>query len=217
MEENTLIQFARKGDLDAFNRLVLAYQNRLFYQAYRLLGNAQSAEDATQEAFLTAYRKLDQFRGGSFRIWLLRIVTNLCYDELRRIKRRRTSTVDIEYLQRVSDNSDSSVHDAHQSPEETVILLELYQAVRHGLDQLPLGYRTAVLLVDIQGLAYKEAAEVMGTSLGTLKSRLARGRVMLVDACRNSHSESNYLASNFPLWSISSKETNPARTAKRAA
>jgi RNA polymerase sigma-70 factor (ECF subfamily) len=72
-----------KGDLDAFNRLVLEYQNLVYNQAYRMMGEKESAADATQTAFISAYRKLSGFRGGSFRAWLLRIVTNACYDELR--------------------------------------------------------------------------------------------------------------------------------------
>ena len=88
MDEPALIQSALDGDLDAFNRLVLAYQDMVYNQAYRMLGESQTAQDATQDAFIAAYRKLHTYRGGSFRAWLLRIVTNLCYDELRRRKRR---------------------------------------------------------------------------------------------------------------------------------
>ena len=94
MDEASLIQAARQGDLDAFNRLVLAYQDRLYTQAYRLLGEAEAAEDATQEAFISAYRNIHTYRGGSFRGWLLRIVTNACYDELRRRKRRPTQPLE---------------------------------------------------------------------------------------------------------------------------
>ena len=84
LEESKLIAAARKGDLEAFNQLVLAYQNLLYTQAYRLLGDGQLADDATQETFIKSYQKLSTYRGGSFKVWLLRIVTNVCYDELRR-------------------------------------------------------------------------------------------------------------------------------------
>ncbi|MGW8143521.1 MAG: RNA polymerase sigma factor, partial [Anaerolineales bacterium] len=94
MDENGLIEDARHGDLDAFNRLILAYQDRVYNQAYRVLGEAQAADDATQEAFISAYKNLRSFRGGSFRAWLLRIVTNACYDELRRRKRRPTTSLE---------------------------------------------------------------------------------------------------------------------------
>jgi RNA polymerase sigma-70 factor (ECF subfamily) len=94
MDEIALINDARQGDLDAFNRLVLAYQDRVYSQAYRVLNDPQSADDATQEAFISAYKNLRSFRGGSFRAWLLRIVTNACYDELRRRKRKPTTSLE---------------------------------------------------------------------------------------------------------------------------
>ena len=94
MDEAGLIKDAQQGDLDAFNRLILAYQDRVHNQAFRVLGESQSADDATQEAFLSAYKNLRSFRGGSFRAWLLRIVTNACYDELRRRKRRPTTPLE---------------------------------------------------------------------------------------------------------------------------
>ena len=88
MDETRLIQDAQHGDIDAFNRLVLAYQDMVYNQAYRVMGEPFAADDATQEAFISAYRKIKTYRGGSFKAWLLRIVTNACYDELRRRKRR---------------------------------------------------------------------------------------------------------------------------------
>ncbi|MFM8322850.1 MAG: RNA polymerase sigma factor [Chloroflexota bacterium] len=94
MDEAGLIHDAQGGDLDAFNRLVLAYQDLVYTQAYRMMGEPAPAEDAAQDAFIAAYRKLDTYRGGSFKAWLLRIVTNICYDELRRRKRRPTTPLE---------------------------------------------------------------------------------------------------------------------------
>ncbi|MCH8339878.1 MAG: sigma-70 family RNA polymerase sigma factor, partial [Chloroflexi bacterium] len=94
MDELALIQGAKSGDLDAFNRLVLNYQGLAFNVALRIMGDEPSAADATQEAFISAYRGLRRYRGGSFRAWLLRIVTNACYDELRRLKRRPAASLD---------------------------------------------------------------------------------------------------------------------------
>ena len=90
MDEPTLIQAAQRGDLNSFNSLVLTYQDILFNTALRIMGDEDSAADATQEAFLSAFRAIKSFRGGSFKAWLLRTVTNACYDELRRRKRRPT-------------------------------------------------------------------------------------------------------------------------------
>jgi len=88
MDEQLLIRSSRKGDLESFNRLVLAYQESLFNTALRILGDDELAADATQEAFISAFRNLSSYRGGSFKAWLMRTVTNACYDELRRQKRR---------------------------------------------------------------------------------------------------------------------------------
>ena len=176
MDEAGLIRDAQRGDLDAFNRLILAYQDRVYNQAFRVLGEYQSADDATQEAFISAYKNIRSFRGGSFRAWLLRIVTNACYDELRRKKRRPTTP-----LEPVDDQGDEieSPHwlaDPGELPEDNVARSELANAIQACLDQLTEDFRVVVVLVDVQGLDYLEASEAMGKPLGTIKSRLARAR-----------------------------------------
>lgn len=181
MDENSLIQSAKKGDLDAFNRLVLAYQDVVYNQAYRVLGDQQLADDATQDTFIAAFNNLRKFRGGSFKAWLLRIVTNTCYDELRRQKRRPTTP-----LEPLDDSGDEieSPHwliDNIELPEDQIERDELSNAIQHCLDKLPVDFRVVVALVDIQGMDYAEAAAVIGTPLGTVKSRLARARLRLRD------------------------------------
>jgi RNA polymerase sigma-70 factor (ECF subfamily) len=176
MDEVALIQYAKEGDLDAFNRLVLTYQDMVYNQAYRVMGEYHAAEDATQEAFISAYRKLHTYRGGSFKAWLLRIVTNACYDELRRRKRRPTTPL------LPTDDYDEEIEsprwltDTGEAPEDTALRSELSDAIQHCLNSLSDDFRTVVILVDIQGMDYAEAADVMGTPLGTIKSRLARAR-----------------------------------------
>ena len=181
MDEHALIQSALDGDLDAFNRLVLAYQDMLFNQAYRMMGEPQAAEDATQDAFIAAFRKLHTYRGGSFRAWLLRIVTNLCYDELRRRKRRPTSP--LEPLDQYDEEIESPqwLTDPGENPEETTERAELAEALQYCLDDLPPEFRSVVILVDIQGMDYAEASQAVGRPLGTVKSRLARARGRLRD------------------------------------
>jgi RNA polymerase sigma-70 factor (ECF subfamily) len=176
MDEQTLIQDARQGDLEAFNRLVLAYQDRVYNQAYRVLGESQAADDATQEAFISAYKKLRSFRGGSFRAWLLRIVTNACYDELRRRKRRPITS--LEPIDDAGDEIESPrwIADPGELPEDNVVRAELGNAIQHCLDELPTDFKVVVVLVDVQGMDYLEAADTIGKPLGTVKSRLARGR-----------------------------------------
>lgn len=176
MDESALIQDARQGDLDAFNRLVLAYQDMVYNQAYRVMGESDAAEDAAQEAFISAYRKLHTYRGGSFRGWLLRIVTNACYDELRRRKRR--PVVPLEPQNEEGDEIESArwMVDQGESPEERLQREELAQAIQTCLNGLPHDFRTVAVLVDIQGLDYAQVAEIVKKPLGTVKSRLARAR-----------------------------------------
>jgi RNA polymerase sigma-70 factor (ECF subfamily) len=181
MDEKALIHAAQKGDLDAFNRLVLAYQDLVYSQAYRMMGDTETASDASQEAFISAFRNLNSYRGGSFRGWLLRIVTNACYDELRRRKRR--PTVPLEPVDANDDELESPgwMADPSESPEESAARAELGRAIRRCLDELPDEFRAIVVLVDIQGFDYYEASEVIGNPVGTVKSRLSRARVRLKD------------------------------------
>ena len=196
MDEPALIQSAIGGDLDSFNRLVLAYQDIVYSQAYRMMGEAEAAEDATQEAFISAYKNLRSYRGGSFRAWLLRIVTNACYDELRRRKRRPTTPLE------PTDAEDEEVESPHwladpaRSPEEVAESSELERAIQRCLDGLPDEFRTVVILVDVQGLDYSEAGAAIRSPVGTVKSRLARGRLRLRD-CLQGYWE--LLPSNFRL------------------
>jgi RNA polymerase sigma-70 factor (ECF subfamily) len=185
VDEIALIQAARGGDLDSFNRLVLAYQDLVYNQAFRMIGEEESADDATQNAFISAYNHLGSFRGGSFKAWLLRIVTNACYDELRRRKRR--PTIPLEPLDDAGEEVESPTWmvDPADRPEEQVQRLELQNAIQHCLDNLPDDFRSAVVMVDVQGMDYSEAAESIGTPIGTIKSRLARARLRLRDCLNN--------------------------------
>ena len=181
MDEAVLILEAKRGDLVSFNRLVLAYQDMVYNQAFRMIGELDAAEDATQEAFISAYKNIHNFRGGSFKGWLLRIVTNACYDELRRRKRRPTTPLE------PLDDDDEEIESPHwiadpgESPEESTERQELSLAIQNCLDQLPEEFKTVVVLVDLQAIDYTEAAAVMHIPLGTIKSRLARARLRLRD------------------------------------
>ncbi len=181
MDEAGLIQDAQQGDLEAFNRLILAYQDRVYNQAFRVLGEYQSADDATQEAFISAYKNIRTFRGGSFRAWLLRIVTNACYDELRRRKRRPTTPLEPVDDEGEEIESPKWIADPGELPEDNVARSELANAIQACLDQLSDDFRVVVVLVDVQGLDYLEASEIIGKPLGTIKSRLARARNRMRD------------------------------------
>lgn len=176
MEETILIDYAKDGDLDAFNRLVLTYQDTAYNVAYRLMGEVDAAEDVTQDAFISAYRKLHTFRGGSFKSWVLRIVTNAAYDELRKRKRRPTTPLEPHNPQEEEVESPVWLADPGESPEDTAVRTELSNAIQNCLEGLDVDFRSVVIMVDIQGLGYTEAAAAVGKPLGTVKSRLARAR-----------------------------------------
>ncbi len=144
-----------------------------------MMGEQQGAEDATQEAFISAFRKLGSYRGGSFKAWLLRIVTNACYDELRRQKRRPEAPLEPLTGEDEEIESPSWLADPSESPEEEAERSELNKAIQNCLGGLPDEFRLVVILVDLQGLDYAEAAGAIGKPLGTVKSRLARARVRL--------------------------------------
>ena len=177
-EERRLVEVAQRGDVESFNELVRLFEGRVYNLCYRMLGDADSAADAAQDAFLSAFRNLHSFRGGSFRSWMLRIATNTCYDVLRVRKRRPSVSLDME----ADDESDSSplqIADTAESPDDFAQRRELAAAIQDGLTALPDEQRIVLILSDIQGLAYEEIAQITNSNLGTVKSRLSRGRARL--------------------------------------
>ncbi len=180
MDEPTCIQAAQRGDVAAFNQLVRAYQAQVYRTAYRVLGDAAVAEDATQDAFIAAYKNIRHFRGSSFKAWLLRIVTNRCYDLLRAQRRRPTASLDALLLD--PDNpAPGLARAAPETPHEVAERHELGALIQRGLETLPHEQRITLVLIDIEGLSYEEAANVLATNLGTIKSRLSRARAALRD------------------------------------
>jgi RNA polymerase sigma-70 factor (ECF subfamily) len=201
LDEAGLIRDAQQGDLDAFNSLVLTHQAVAYNLAYRILGDAAPAADATQEAFLSAFRHLRSYRGGSFRAWMLRIVTNASYDELRRQKRRPAVSLDgmgSDDPDTPEDGAEFLAPSTEEGPEQAVERGELADVLRKCLGGLPAEFRTVAILVDVQGFDYAEAAAVVRTPVGTIKSRLARARARLRD-CLDAHRE--LLPSRFRLES----------------
>jgi RNA polymerase sigma-70 factor (ECF subfamily) len=179
MDEQALITSAQRGDLDAFNTLVLHYQDSVFNAALRILGDYELAADASQEAFLSAFRSVASFRGGSFRAWLMRTVTNACYDELRRQKRRPTTPLEPDTDNGEEMDSPRWLADPNMTPEQKTEADELEHAIQHCLDALPTEFRAVVVMADIQGMDYAEVASAVRAPLGTIKSRLARARLRL--------------------------------------
>ncbi|MDX9864296.1 MAG: sigma-70 family RNA polymerase sigma factor [Anaerolineaceae bacterium] len=182
MDELALINAAQNDDLDAFNRLILAHQELAFNVACRILVNPDAAEDAVQESFISAYNSLSSFRGGSFKAWLLRVVTNKCYDELRRQKRRPETE-----LNPIIDDSGDEIEsptwleDDAPSPEEHSEQALLAEAIEECISRLPENFRIVAVMIDVQDFEYQEVAKAIGKPLGTVKSRLARARHKLRD------------------------------------
>jgi RNA polymerase sigma-70 factor (ECF subfamily) len=185
MDEASLIAAAQRGNLDAFNELVLAYQDQVYNLAYRIMGDPASASDATQEAFISAYEHIEGFRGeyaSSFKSWLMRIVSNACYDELRRRKRRPTTSIeDFE----IDEEANPALVSESEGPEEHAVRQEMAHVLQAGIRTLPADQRIAVVLSDVQGFSYQEIAEMTDVPLGTVKSRLARARGKLRDYLRD--------------------------------
>ncbi len=180
MEMPELIQAARSGDENAFNHLISHYQATAQRLAQQILRTEEAAADAVQDALIKVHRALPRFQDGNFRSWLLRIVTNTCYDYLR--SQRRRSTVSLEDLTDPSGAEFPQLRaDEQQNPEVLVTNQESLQFLLQAIEQLPDWHREVVLLVDVHGYDYTEAAEMLGLPLGTVKSRLSRARAALRD------------------------------------
>lgn len=179
MGKTTMINAARRGDLNAFNELVLLHQDFLFGVAVRILGDEDSATDAVQETLISAFRNLNTFRGESIKNWLARIVVNFCYDELRRKHRRRT--VPLEQVDEYDEIMEPGLWmaDPTAGPEERYESHELERAIEACLQLLPPAYRVVLVLVDIEDRSYEETAAILGIPVNTVKSRLARARMRM--------------------------------------
>jgi len=179
-QEYLIVQQVLEGDTNAFEELVLEYEKKVYNVALRILGNSEDAADMTQEAFIKAYNSLSGFRGDSkFSVWLTRIVSNLCLDFLR--SRNRRPTISLSMEDDDGDDVQLDIADTRQSPE---LLLErslTRESVRRGLRSLPEDYREILLLREIQGLSYDEIAAALNIEVGTVKSRIFRGRKKLCD------------------------------------
>ncbi|HSK66757.1 MAG TPA: RNA polymerase sigma factor [Anaerolineales bacterium] len=184
-QEESLIQHARGGDLEAFNELVLAYQDMAYSHATAVLGDADLAEDAAQESFIKAFQALNQFRGGSFRGWLLKIVTNSAYDLVRRHRRHPARPLFPEDGYGEEVESPAWIADPAPSVQATVEKNELSQDIYRMMDELPDVYRSVLTLIDLYELDYSDAARALKVPIGTIKSRLARARLQMQVKLKN--------------------------------
>jgi RNA polymerase sigma-70 factor (ECF subfamily) len=171
-----LLERARTGDLDAFNDLVVCYQDLLYALVARIVPDRDQAPDAVQEAFFSAYRKMDTFRGGSVRSWLSRIAINAATDTQRLRKRRP-----VDRYPELEDDTWQPPADAATDPESIALTAERHRVLEDALARITDDQRLAIVLFDVEGYDYAEIAEMTRVSLGTVKSRIHRGRLALRD------------------------------------
>jgi RNA polymerase sigma-70 factor, ECF subfamily len=169
-----LLERAREGDLDAFNDLVVVYQDLLFALVVRMVPDRDQASDCVQEAFFSAYRNMSSFRGGIVRSWLSRIAINAAMDTQRLRKRRP-----VDHYPELEDDSWQPPADASADPVTTALETERHRALNRALAEVTDDQRAAIVLYDIEGYDYAEIAQMTGVSLGTVKSRIHRGRIAL--------------------------------------
>ena len=180
-DEERFIARSQRGDVEAFNHLVLHYQQVVYGVVLRTLGNRDTAEDVTQDAFLAAFKGIRSYRGGtSFRAWLLRVASNMACDHWRRTQRRPAESLDT-LIEDDEPHTPSLLNSliitgVEGNPEEMLLSRELQELIQQGLETLPLEQRVAVVLCDIEGLSYEEIAETTETTPGTVRSRISRGR-----------------------------------------
>ena len=173
-DEAQLILSAQQGDLEAFNTLVLRYQNKVYSVCYRVMGDAAGADDGTQEAFINAFRRLETYKGGNFQAWLLRVATNTCYDLLRYQKRRPATHIDD--LPGGDTDDGPPIPDTLNTPEEAAQQTELSEAIQNCINGLSDDQRVVLVMSDVEGYGYQDIADVTGVQLGTVKSHLSRAR-----------------------------------------
>lgn len=178
-----LVEQAREGSLEAFNGLVELYQDHLFALVVRMVPDRDQAADAVQEAFFSAYRNLRNFRGGSVRSWLSRIAINAAMDQ-QRLRKRRPAQPYPEF----EDDSWQPPAGPEDDPERTALQIERGRVLQEALGTITPDQRHAIVLFDVEGYDYQEIADLTGVSLGTVKSRIHRGRLALRDRLADSMS-----------------------------
>lgn len=161
---------AGEGEMPSWAELVQEHADSVYRLAYRLTGNQHDAEDLTQETFMRVFRSLKHYQPGTFEGWLHRITTNLFLDMVRRRAKIRMEALPEDY---------ERVPGTDMSPEEAYSTANLDPALQHALDELSPDFRVAVVLCDVVGMSYEEIAETLGVKMGTVRSRIHRGRAQL--------------------------------------
>ena len=177
--DDSLLQRAATGDMDAFEELILGYEKLIYNITYRMLGNAEDARDASQEVLIKIYKNLGKCTSiKAFKSWVYTVANNTCIDEIRKRKNKP-----FESLNKLIQTEDGDIQQQlpadDPTPEERFLEQERREILQQAICQLSPEHRTLIVLRDIQGLHYEELANATGTSLGTVKSRLSRARTQL--------------------------------------
>ncbi len=180
-EEKTLILRSQQHDFEAFSKLVSLYENMVFNLAYRLLNNAEDAEDVLQETFLNAFKSIKNFRSeAKFSTWLYRIAYNLCLAKLKYRPKHNYNSIDIQdgVFEKIQVNT-NHLHDWSVSPEDNLLTKELSAILEKAILDLPQQNRAVFVLRDVEGYTTQEVSDITSLSVSAVKSRLHRARLML--------------------------------------
>lgn len=202
MNERELIARLQKRDEAAFEELIRQYEKKVYTLCFRMCGNSEDAEEAAQDAFLALWRGIDRCRQeSSLSTWIYRLATNACIDTLRR-RKKQSGSVSLDDEELFVDAVDTS-----PQPQETVEHCEAQKLLQEGLSALPEEYRKVLILREIEGLSYTEIAESASIELGTVKSRISRGRSLL----------RNFLSGNGNFFEIASSKVTECNREEMSA
>ena len=202
MNERELIARLQKRDEAAFEELIRQYEKKVYTLCFRMCGNSEDAEEAAQDAFLALWRGIDRFRQeSSLSTWIYRLATNACIDTLRR-RKKQSGSVSLDDEELFVDAVDTS-----PQPQETVEHRETQKLLQEGLSALSEEYRKVLILREIEGLSYTEIAESASIELGTVKSRISRGRSLL----------RNFLSGNGNFFEIASSKVTECNREEMSA
>ena len=186
---DAVLENALRGDVSAFEEVMVFYEKLVYNIAYRMLNNPDDASDITQEAFIRLFKHMRSFESANhIKSWLCRVAHNLCIDELRRRKNKPVKSLD-ETLEFEDSSASLQLADDDPTPEETVILQDDLDTLERAIAKLPEDYRTMITLRDLGGLSYQEVAEITELEMGTVKSRLSRARIRLKELFLREQSE----------------------------
>lgn len=179
LKERDLIRRAKQGDMLAFEELILKHEKIVYNLALRMMNHGEDAKDISQEVFLKTYRSLSNFdERSAFSTWLYRITHNTCIDEMRKRKGKQSFSLE-EELEHEEGSVQRQIADEGDTPEESILRAEQKNEILQALDNLSEEHKAAIVLRDVKGLSYEEIAEILEVTLGTVKSRISRGRNQL--------------------------------------